>query len=474
MTAPFVWIFLPAIVAVVLYTIRRWEKVIHFAGVVTVLLLAYLAWQLPIDQPIVLGIPGVPALRLLENFPILGQEFLITAASQPALILIYLGMSMWFGGAFIAGVDRLFIPLGLAVAALLTASITIQPKTFSILLVEIVALLCIPILSPPGKPLRSGVLRFLIFQTMGMILILLADWMLKNIVFNPDSAISLSGAALILGLGFALIAAIFPFHTWIPMLAEEAHPYSAAFVFFILPTSLSFLGLNYLSTYIGLGSSAFIYNSIALAGLLMVIAGGIWALFERHLGRILGFAAITQIGMGLLAISLTGVVPKNSAIAGIFFAQLFPQLIGFAVWALALSAFAQKSPDMRFRAVQGMAHQQPIATIGLAAASFSLAGSPLLASFPGFVALWSNLARTSTPYAIGSVLGCALLFASSLRTVAVLVMSPEQTQWEFREKGLKPILLVTGTILLFVLGVVPQIYMGMLTNLASIFIYQGP
>ena len=140
---------------------------IHFAGIVTVLLLAYLAWQLPIDQPIVLGIPGVPALRLLESFPILGQEFLITAASQPALILIYLGMSMWFGGAFIAGVDRLFIPLGLAVAALLTASITIQPKTFSILLVEIVALLCIPILTPPGKPLRRGVLRFSDFPNHG-------------------------------------------------------------------------------------------------------------------------------------------------------------------------------------------------------------------------------------------------------------------------------------------------------------------
>ncbi len=133
MNAPTVWIFIPAAVAIILYIIRRWERVIHFYGIVTVLTLAFLAWQLPIDQAFSLGIPGIPAIRLQENFPILGQEFVITAASQPALILIYLGISMWFGGALIAGVNRLFIPLGLAVAAFLTASITIQPKTFSVL-----------------------------------------------------------------------------------------------------------------------------------------------------------------------------------------------------------------------------------------------------------------------------------------------------------------------------------------------------
>ena len=159
MNAPTVWIFIPAAAAILLYLLRRWERVIHFSGIVTVLMLALLAWQLPIDQPFNLGIPGVPAIRLQESFPILGQQFVITAASQPALILIYLGISMWFGGALLANVDRLFIPLGLGIAALLTASITIQPKTFSILLVEMVALLCIPILTPPGKPIRRGVLR---------------------------------------------------------------------------------------------------------------------------------------------------------------------------------------------------------------------------------------------------------------------------------------------------------------------------
>lgn len=474
MNAPTVWIFLPVISAILLYIIRRWERVIHFLAIMIVLILAFLAWQLPVDQPFSLGIPGVPPIRLQESFPILGQEFVITAASQPALILIYLGISMWFGGALIAGVNRLFIPLGLAVAALLTASITIQPKTYSIILVEFVALFCIPILTPPGKPIRRGVLRFLVFQTIGMILILLADWMLKSTGYNSSDATVLPGSVFILGLGFMLIAAIFPFHTWVPMLAEETHPYAAAFVFFTFPTSLSFLSLNYLNAYSNLGSSPIVYTAIALAGLIMVLTGGGLALFERHLGRIFGFAAITQIGMNLLAISLTGSVSRNSPVAGIFFAQLFPQLVGFAVWALALSSLSQKQADLRFRTIQGVARQQPVAALTLAIAGFSLSGAPLLASFPAFSAIWANLASTSPTIAIGSLLGCALLFASTLRTVAVMVMSPAVTSWKFEEPGLRPVFLAVGTLILFVLGIMPQSYMSMLTNLASIFIFRGP
>jgi NADH:ubiquinone oxidoreductase subunit 2 (subunit N) len=178
--------------------------------------------------------------------------------------------------------------------------------------------------------------------------------------------------------------------------------------------------------------------------------------------------------MGLLAISLTGIVPRNSPIAGIFFAQLFPQLVGFAVWALALTAISQKQTDLQFRSVQGMAHQFPVATTGLAIASFSLAGLPLLASFPAFFSIWSSLADYSLTFTVGSLFGCVLLFASALRSVAVLVMSPEPTSWKFAETGFKPILLATGSLVLFLLGLFPQTYMSMLTNLAAIFIFQGP
>ncbi len=474
MSAPLVWIFFPGVASILLYIFRHWERLIHFFGILIVVILTLLAWQMPIDQPVVLGIPGVPPLLLQESFPIFGQEFLITAKSQPALVFIYLAISMWFGGALIAGVDRLFIPAGLAIAALLTASITIQPPTFSILLVEMVALFCVPILSPPGKRYPRGILRFLIFQTLGMMIILLADWNLGFSFLAIENPSSPGIGLALLGLGFALIMGIFPFHSWIPMIAEETHPYAAAFVFFIYPTSLFFLLLNYLNTYSLSSSAQLIYSMVSYGGLVMTLVGGLWALFERNLSRILGFSVIAEIGIGLLAISLTGMVPRGSAVTGIFFALLFPQLVSFAVWALALSIIASKVPDLSYRSVRGIAYQYPIATAGLVFASFSLAGAPFLASFPSFFALWSELVSIIPTVAGMALLGVVLLFTSYLRVAAVLVMSPEPTQWQISENGLKPVLLVLGTIAIIVLGNAPQFYMELLTNLASIFISTGP
>ncbi len=474
MSAPALWIYFPAAAALVLFFLRRWERITYLLGIVVMAFLAAFAWQIPIDQLIQLGIPGVPAFRILESASILGQTFTITLASQPVLIFIYLGMSMWFGGAYLAKTDRLFIPLGTAVAALLTASFAIQLKSIAVMLVGIVALVCVPILAPPGKPVGRGVLRFLVFQMLGMMFILMADWMLSSNLMDPDNASLLPTATLILGLGFALMGAIFPFHTWIPMLTQEAHPYAAAFVIFLLPTSLSFLGLDYLSSFNDLEISALVYTSIRLAGLLMVVSGGLWAIFERHLARVMGYAAIVQIGMGMLAISLIGVVEQNSPIAGLFFAQLFPQLVSFSVWAMALSALRQKDVEMTFRKVQGMAHKMPLTVACLSLAGFSLAGVPLLASFPGNLTLWSAMSRDFLPYALFSLFGNICLFAAVLRCAAVLVMSPEPSEWKLSERGFQPILLAAGVLILFVIGLMPQSFLPLLTNLASIFIYQGP
>lgn len=474
MTAPLIWIYIPLGFALVLYFLRRWERVSYTVGVSLMVSLAALAWLIPVDQPIQLGIPGVQPFRILESAPILGYTFTITLASQPFLIVVFLGMSMWFGGAYLAKSDRLFIPLATAVSGFLTASFAIQPKSLAVVLVEMVALLCVPILAPPGKPIGRGVLRFLVFQTLGMMFVLIADWMLHSYFMTPENAQLLPTASLFLGLGFALMGAIFPFHTWIPMLAREAHPYAAAFVFFLLPAALSFLGLDYLRSLGDLEITSFIYFAVRLAGILMVISGGLGALFDRHLVRIMGFAGIVQIGMGLLAISLIGILEHNSPLAGLFFAQLFPQLVGFSIWALSLSTLRLKVPELIFRNVQGIAHSMPLTIASLTLASFSIASVPLLASFPGNLMLWSALAEDHLAYAILSLLGNVFLFAAALRSATVFVMSPEQTSWKINERGFQPILLAAGVAILIIIGLIPQQFLPLLTNLASIFIYQGP
>ena len=205
-------------------------------------------------------------------------------------------------------------------AALLTAALAVEPFLFAALLIELAALACVPILSSPGKPTGRGVLRFLVFQTTGMAFILFTGWMLGQVGTTPTDPALIMRGTILLGLGFAFFMGIFPFHTWIPMLTEEARPYAAAFVFFILPGAISIFGLGFLERYTWLGALPVVYTAVRFVGALMVVTGGVWAAFQRHLGRIMGYAVTVEIGLSLLALSLG----PNAASNEIFFSLFLP------------------------------------------------------------------------------------------------------------------------------------------------------
>ena len=475
MSAPLLWIILPGFIAIGLYIFRQWRNAIFFTGLLSALFLAWLAWRLPIGEPIALRLwPGFPAFKVSETLTIFNRPLELNNLHRPVLILIYLGIGFWFGGSYRVGVDRLFIPLGLGAAALLTASLAVAPTYYGVLIAEVVALVCIPLLSPPGKPLNRGVLRFLIFQTLGVGLILLGDLSLPVIGMASENLSGLSPVSLLIGLGFLLMIGAFPFHTWIPMVIEGANPYTCVFVFYLVPTTLLLLSLEYLSRYTRLGLPLSIYTSLRPIGVLMILTAGAWAASERHLGRILGFAAILQIGNALLVISLGDRTSQASSIVGLFFAQLLPQAIGLAVWAQALCIIRDEQGDLRFDALRGKAFRLPLATTSLVLANLSLAGLPLLASFPVDLALWSGLAVRSLGVTLLVLLGNVFLIIAAVRSLAILVNTSSQESWYISERNWQGVLLTLGTILLFVVGLMPQWFIPALTNMGTIFSGASP
>jgi len=475
MNTPIIWVLLPGIAATLLFIFRRWAPAIYIAGILTAVFLAYLAWTLPIGEPIsLLPWPRLPSVRIEDTFIVLGRRFILGNSARPALVLIYLGIALWFGGAYIARVNNMFIPLGLVIASLLTASLAVEPFLYSALLILGVALASVPILSPPGKPVGHGVLRFLKFQTIGVPFILIGGRLLSDLEIDPSDTLLALRVTVMIGLGFALIAAIFPFHTWIPMVAGESHPYAAAFVFFLLPATVSFLAVDYVDRYASLGVSIQIAGALRFLGILMVLTGGLWAAFERHLSRIMGFGAIFEIGMALLALSLAAGRTEITPIQGIYFAQFLPRALGLAIWALALCILSDKTKDLTFDAVAGIAHKMPIVAASVIIATFSIAGFPFLAGFPVNTALWSTLAHVSPGLAILTIVGASGLIIAGLRTLGALVIDPEIREWQITEKIPQIILLTLGWVMLLIIGVLPQLSIPALTNMALIFISTPP
>ena len=154
---------------------------------------------------------------------------------------------------------------------ILAAALAVTPATYAAMFIEIAVLFCVPLFSPPGKPVTRGVRRFITFQSIGMVLVLLADYFLAVASLPNSRPGDQRIAILAIGLGFALILPVFPFHSWIPMLAGETNPYSAAFIFNLLPSAVSFFILDFLIRYTGTAAAPEIYAAFRTIGALMVL-----------------------------------------------------------------------------------------------------------------------------------------------------------------------------------------------------------
>jgi NADH-quinone oxidoreductase subunit N len=291
---------------------------------------------------------------------VLGREFIITTAEQPLIALLFSVAALWFLGAFSIQITSFFIPLSLGMVALLIAALAVEPFLYAALLIEIAVLLSIPMLAPLGEQSRQGVLRFLIFQTAGMPFILFTGWMLAGIETGPADTALVTRAAVMLGLGFAFLLGVFPFYTWIPLLAEQAHAYVTGFIFVILPTVVLFLGLTFIHQYTWLAGSPLVFEILRVAGTLMVATGGILAAFQRNYYRVLGYTVMVMIGFAMLAIGL-----KESDGISIFGALLLPYIIALWLWTYSLD-----------KPVIGLFHAGRASFSGGFSFSFIAAGEP--------------------------------------------------------------------------------------------------
>ena len=465
MNAPVIWILFPAGLSVILFIFQRREWIVAGLATIVALGLAALAVWLPVEEQIIIGPLNIP---FSDTLFVLGRQFILSEADRPALVMLYLTAGIWFGAATVARAGRIFVPLGLAMVALLTAAIAVEPFLYAALIIEIAVLVSIPFLSREGEWVGRGVLRYLTFQTLGVPFILFTGWILAGVESTPGDETLIITAGIMMALGFSLLLAIFPFHTWIPMIAQESHPFTAAFVFLVLPGAVFLFGLSFFDRYVWLRDSQAIHLVLRWVGVLMVLIAGVWSVFQRHPGRLLGFALLLEIGFSLVAIGLAQ-GEQTAQYLGLFFTALLPRGLGFGVWALALSVLRMHTPKLGFEHIRGLARVYPVTAACLILAVFSLAGLPLLASFPIRISLLKGLAEVSPQSAVLALIGMGGLLLGGLRTLAVLVGGENNTPWKVNESRIQHYYLGLGLLGLFLLGLFPQWFLPFFQNMSVAF-----
>src|SRR5688572_3001462 len=464
MNAPTLWIILPITLGIFLLLIDN-QRLLSLVGGSLAVILALIAQFVPIETALKIG---SFSLKIDSGLIILGRSLVIPPTEGSLLALIYGAAALWFFGAEASRSATRLVPLGFMIIALMVASIAVQPFLYAALFIEMAILLAIPMLTSIYRPPGRGVVRFLIYQTLAMPFILLAGWLLAGVEASPGDLALTAQSAAMLGMGFAFLLAIFPLYSWIPLLIEENSPYLVGFLLWILPTITIIFGAGFLDRYSWLRSSPELILALRYVGLLMVVTGGAFAAFQRHLGRIMAYGSIAETGFSLLALSLD----LRLGIP-ILFLLIPARALGLAVWSLSLTIIKQNVESMRFGVARGILHVTPLAGAGMIVATLSAGAFPLLAGFPSRLALWEGLSRDSLSAALWMAVGLVGLLISAFRSLAVISMADEYTGWTLRETPTQMTMLGLGMIGLFLLGLFPQSVQLFLANLPLMFEHLG-
>lgn len=421
MSAPLLWVVLPAGFAVFLFLLRSFRQWVFALGTFTSVWLWILAMMMPIGQPVSLG---GRTFIIGERFSILGRDFILLNTDRGLLVMVYFFLTLWIIGSWFAKPRDIFVPFAMVWAALLTAALAVEPFLYAALLFEICVLLAVPMLSPPQHRPGPGIFRYLIYQSLGMPFILLAGWFLSGLEASPGASGLALRAGVLTGVGLAFLLSVIPFHTWIPSLARETHPYALAFVLFMMPTMVGIFGLGFIDRFVWLRDNPAVYDGLRLVGALMMLVGGVWAAVENDLGRMLGHATILETGIALVAVGVG--YPEGVLL---YFWLVVVRVFSYVPWAAGLSMIWNRfDGDLDLQHHLGSGHKMPLTAGIVIVGQISLLGVPLLAGFSARYTLFQEVAPLAPLVGVLALIGNVGLMVGAIRTInALFIPLPEDS-----------------------------------------------
>jgi formate hydrogenlyase subunit 3/multisubunit Na+/H+ antiporter MnhD subunit len=332
------------------------------------------------------------------------------------------------------------------------------------LLIEAAVLGCMMMLLEQPKPVGKGVIRFLLMQSLGMPFILLAGWFLSSGEITPINQTQLILSVVLLVLGFSFWIGLFPLHTWIHMVADEADPRVAGFIFSVLPLPVFFFLMNFLNSYAWLRDYPLLFPVLRWLGSFMVLFGGAWLFFQKQLKTSLGYLVITFNGLALLSLGIRGA-------AGITLLTYFflPRTLSILLFVMALNHIRKNNGTSESQILEGLAGKAPFITLALIVSFICISGLPF---FPGFAYLQmmiNELVNLSYLALFMLLVGMLLLFLKGLQLIK-LVFSRRAELEKTEELPVYKGLVMFCLLVLLISGLFPKFASAIMLHLADKFL----
>ena len=498
---PIILVAVPLLVAAITYLFRRLTILAAILSALAMGLLAVLSLRLPLDRSaFVLG----QEVGFGRPIVVLGQTLILTPAGRMWLVFVFALAAVFYLFAWRISQGRSFFAFSLVVITLYVLIVLLQTFVLSALLLAISATLMVFILQAGQLTWVRGAQRYLVVTLLAVPFLLLAAWFVEQSAVYFQDVEGLAGgssamagalsqamirrALLPAAMGFGLLLAIFPFGTWMPAIAADAPPMVTAFVFTIGQSMALYLTLSFLGGAPALLQDPSMLLAVQLAGLVMAASGGVMAAVQHDFGRLFGYAALSDLGILLLALGSGGSQGLRLA-----FLHGLSRSVSITLVAAALAILRHRATTDRFDRLRGMGRRLPVVTAGLVLGGLALAGFPGTAGFATHWAVrratwnWvqplSPLAERGTSPAMGIVLAqewlwTLTLFAFLASSVGIVVgilrglramQGPDAGQGVARQPLLASLLVLGLVALSLVLGLYPQLFLEPLSDAVQAF-----
>lgn len=254
-----------------------------------------------------------------------------------------------------------------------------------------------------------------------------ARLLLAQSMFERSSVLSLYLAAILIICGFAVTAALVPFHTWLP----DAHPAAPASISAMLSGVVIKTGIYAMSrilftlfSLVPVGSASNIYPvPIADYGFILIVLGvltitvaNIMVIQQKDLKRFLAFSSIVNMGyiasgFGIAAYLLYHYPGQHYAFklavtaASGAIMHILNHAVGKSLLFLYSGCIVHEAKTRDISKIEGIGRKMPITGISSSIGLFHLAGIPPLAGFwSKLLIIWGGLGFLENTFLVGSTI----------------------------------------------------------------------
>ena len=282
-------------------------------------------------------------------------------------------------------------------------------------------------------------------------------WAVKQALIALEDKHLLVIAFIFIAAGYAIEAAVVPFHMWLPDAYTAAPASSSAFLSALIDQGSYYVLLRVL-IYILTPPTVLEWTvMLAVFSALTMIVGNLLALAQKNVKRLIANVCIADVGYNLVAIT-------SVTLLGIM-GNLYFFLIGGITTALSFMAVGILN-RMGFETLDdfsGIGRKMPFTSLALLLGAFSFAGVPPLAGFIAKYLVFTAAIEANLSWlAVIGVLTSIIQAAYLLRLINYMYAKTPQEETRIKEpkKLLVPIFILVAAII--VLGIFPTIVLNLI------------